>query len=345
LIRLIPRARSFERPSSLFFTYFFVLNSSQHLMETSESSSSSAAASGSVRKRRLSMCANFGPTAAPLVSASWALKSLKQECDLIGTRTVAAVVADQEVLKSGLYQMMSVATYQDGPTAPTDRSNEKEREATQASWDAIVTKQFFSAQTRTIEFTLDPERCLELSIALNRALELTVRTDVVNLVGEDKAKNRRVFPGGWNNKEGYKTVSASTFSKAEQDNCVIPISKTQIPVFFEAFPLAAEVAVEATKLVMTSLQDHPVDLEQIHLLWGWNTHSHFGYHQDHIPMCMTLTVLLSLGESSMHVAGAPEEAKYGLGTGQLFAGDMFHRSGYTQRRTVKMSLFFKRASV
>jgi len=289
------------------------------------------------------MCANFGPTAAPLVSASWALKSLKQECDLIGTRTVAAVVADQEVLKSGLYQMMSVATYQDGPTAPTDRSNEKEREATQASWDAIVTKQFFSAQTRTIEFFLDAARCLELSMALNRALELTVRTDVVNLVGEDKAKSRRVFPGGWDNKEGYKTVSASTFRKAEQDNCVIPISPIKMPSFFEAFPLAGEVADEAIEKVMTTLSDsHPFVLEEIHLLWGWNTHSHYGYHQDHIPMCMTLTVLLSLGKSSMHVAGAPEEAKYELGTAHLVAGNMYHRSGYTQRRTVKMSLFFKR---
>jgi len=308
---------------------------------------SSAAPGGRSGKRRLNMCANFGPTAAPTVRAAWALKSMRHEAFLIEALTIDGTLADPDVLKGGIYQAMSVATYKDADGAEPDRSSDEQRKTTQANWDAIDPnfKTEFNDRTRTIELLLQPERCLQLSLALNYGLLLTERTDTVDLVGEDASHHRRVFAGGWDNKEGYTAVSASTFHKSEQDNCVIPISKTQIPVFFEAFPLAAEVAVEATKLVMTSLQDHPVDLEQIHLLWGWNTHSHFGYHQDHIPMCMTLTVLLSLGESSMHVAGAPEEAKYGLGTGQLFAGDMFHRSGYTQRRTVKMSLFFKRASI
>ena len=44
----------------------------------------------------------------------------------------------------------------------------------------------------------------------------------------------------------------------------------------------------------------------------------------------------------MHVAGAAEPARYELGVAHLFDGQIPHRSGNTERRTLKMSFFFGR---
>ena len=78
----------------------------------------------------------------------------------------------------------------------------------------------------------------------------------------------------------------------------------------------------------------------IHILFHWNTHSFFTFHQDDDGE-VTVMVNLSYGKADMRVAGY-ENAEYSaIGAAHAFASKLFHRSGTAPRRCVKVAFFFK----
>ena len=78
----------------------------------------------------------------------------------------------------------------------------------------------------------------------------------------------------------------------------------------------------------------------MHVLFHWNKHSFFTYHQD-TDGDVTVIVNLMHGEAEMHVAGKAVAKYDGIGSAHLFPAKLFHRSGAAPRRCVKVAFFFQ----
>ena len=156
---------------------------------------------------------------------------------------------------------------------------------------------------------------------------------------------------------------------SQQSKCIFPVSSKICKTLCEKVPSWKVVQ----DLVIAALEEQVgvgmYDLIRADVLFMQNKTSHFTYacrastlsltlgiaiishlmlyttsryHQDEATD-MTVTVQLSLGRSTMHVAGAKHEAEYPIaGSAHLICGKMYHRSGLCTGRTVKISYFFKR---
>ena len=83
-----------------------------------------------------------------------------------------------------------------------------------------------------------------------------------------------------------------------------------------------------------------VTLQEGHVLFHWNAHSFFSYHQD--PKGDAAAVVnLSPGKTNFHVAGKDDNASMDHpGEVHFVPTKAFHRSGTATRRCVKLVLFF-----
>ena len=79
---------------------------------------------------------------------------------------------------------------------------------------------------------------------------------------------------------------------------------------------------------------------ETHLVFGFSPHAHFSMHQDAEKYMWTLVVQLSPGSSTIEIAGK-EDIHFTLpGHACVFPSQAWHRSGYKERRTLMMSVFF-----
>ena len=198
---------------------------------------------------------------------------------------------------------------------------------------------------RTVALTLDQSTCLRVWKKLVDGLRLedNGKVTLVGMCDGDLFE----FRGGWDT--AYTEVNAEQGVDVEQQRqCVFAFYKPSkltdkvntIDNFAKCFPEAAMLIEWKTEQVANYASKRATHGES-HLLFGWNQNSHFSYHEDHKNYQVTYTTMLSPGMSSMHVAGATQEARYEhAGYGHMFDSQLYHRSGVTQLRTVKMSDFF-----
>jgi len=197
---------------------------------------------------------------------------------------------------------------------------------------------------RTVALTLDPATSLRLwkSLVDGLRVEDSGKVTLVGMCGADVFE----FKGGWD--AAYTEVNAELGVDHErQRQCVFafykPSKRTGVNTlvnFLSCFP-EAEMLIEWKTENVSNYTSKQATHEETHLLFGWNQNSHFAYHADHKNYQVTYTSMLSPGMSSMHVAGAKDEARYEqAGHGHMFDSQLYHRSGITQLRTVKMSDFF-----
>ena len=85
-------------------------------------------------------------------------------------------------------------------------------------------------------------------------------------------------------------------------------------------------------------------LKTIHVLFSFNDHSFFTYHQDNDGKA-ALIVNLSPGEANFHVAGKDIAVYTGPGSAHLFSTKIFHRSGSATRRCIRVALFYDLADI
>lgn len=96
----------------------------------------------------------------------------------------------------------------------------------------------------------------------------------------------------------------------------------------------------------------PIQLEELHFLFGFSAHTHFLYHRDRITMQSKqvfgyLSVILNLTpcESSFRVANSKEPFQFtGIGSTAVFPSRLWHRSEKAQAGTVKVALFYSKKS-
>ena len=96
---------------------------------------------------------------------------------------------------------------------------------------------------------------------------------------------------------------------------------------------------QAAKAVSKAFSKN-ASLAVVHVLFHWNNHSFFTYHQD-TDGEVTVIVNLMYGAAEMHVAGKAVAKYEGIGSAHLFPGKLFHRSGAATRRCVKVAFFFQ----
>ena len=143
--------------------------------------------------------------------------------------------------------------------------------------------------------------------------------------------------GGFQEPYEIVNVSAMQFSKAEQDRCIFGMTATE----------ASKVLGQRGTTLMTFCRDkvrdnyknQTITLKQCHVLFHWNDHSFFKYHQDN-KGDVAVIVNLSPGVTSFHVAGCATATMDGPGSGHIISTKAYHRSGEATRRCIKLVYFF-----
>ena len=107
-----------------------------------------------------------------------------------------------------------------------------------------------------------------------------------------------------------------------------------------AGPASKQWVKNLTQTMSENADNQPVSCDVVHVLFNWNAHSFFTYHQDP-DGDMTAIVNLTHGESTMSVAGFEEATYHGVGSTLIFPSKAFHRSGTAPRRCVKVAFFYK----
>jgi len=201
----------------------------------------------------------------------------------------------------GIFSLLTIPSYVDPVDQPPDSSNEDQRAVSSQrkikEWPTLFKIQP-DRDTGTIELAVDAKVCLNLGIALNEALLLDEKGKAfLRLYSRRELKHHNVT-GGWSG--GYSGVTGS-FNPTAQASCVwvfagqSPNSKSSLVNLYESCTIGAYVkslSVEVSEAVMKRLpSDRGIELEEAHFFWGWNTNSHYTYHQDHIARGLTVTVL------------------------------------------------------
>ena len=196
--------------------------------------------------------------------------------------------------------------------------------------------------TGTTQLNFDKEKSLHLYCNLVGRLKTAENADDgVPKFYLDSAAG----PGGPVKRSGgfqrlYNSINVKTeyWDKSQQDRCIFALTGT---AFKQMGGTVATYMIDTSKnKVQTLFPDKNPILKKVHILFNWNAHSFFTYHQDD-DGDMTMMINLSHGKAYMHVAGHPSPAEYdGIGSAHLFPSKAFHRSGTAPRRCIKIALFY-----
>lgn len=297
-----------------------------------------AAASGASKRKFTRM--GVGTPKNCDMGAIGAFAALKQEADNIARAGVAHVLDKEENLIPLLHNYLSgSAAREHGDAAGVEH---EENNSTVYSSLLKFTNAYVDSLTGTCAERLDKEVCLNLYISLVRALK----------TGTDGSDGSPTFyldaPGGADMKSHKKSggfqklydsvnVPVAGLNKLEQDRCIFAMTHTHFVKM--GGPAASKLYDLVGKKVAELYKVNAVAPKAVHVLFHWNSHSFFTYHQDDDGDVAAICNL-SHGVAYMHVAGS-EQAKYdGIGSTHIFPTKVFHRSGDAPRRSIKVAFFF-----
>ena len=214
--------------------------------------------------------------------------------------------------------------------------------------DTQIAYQYFHPEekewqkTGTVEHLMDQEATLNLYIKIVSRLKMGVEdVDKKPTFWLDSSDGKAPAPrshGGFQELYDKINVPPRQHSKQEQARCVFGMSLT---TFYKvAGPASKPWVKNLTQTMSENADNQPVSCDVVHVLFNWNAHSFFTYHQDP-DGDMTAIVNLTHGESTMSVAGFEEATYHGVGSTHIFPSKAFHRSGTAPRRCVKIAFFYK----
>ena len=288
------------------------------------------------RAGRMTAALSFGGDEMDLVTA---VGLLKQEAYNIRRTGVAAAVANVEgVLRPMLTPYMS-ATASTGHKDDTGDEHHDLNMETLSS--APATFKEMAAATGTQSLQLDKEHALNVYCCLVEKLkEGHTAADgnptlYLDDAGGQKAASKK---GGFSNGlYPHINVPRMQQSTDEQNRCLFAMKSSKFATL--TGQAGNKLQTQAAKAVTKAFSKN-ASIVAVHVLFHWNKHSFFTYHQD-TDGDVTVIVNLMHGEAEMHVAGK-DVAKYdGVGSAHLFPAKLFHRSGAAPRRCVKVAFFFK----
>ena len=265
-----------------------------------------------------------------------ALAALKAEADNIKSAGVMHVLQHEDNLTPLLH------TYLSGTAAVThnDESGVEYEELNRKQYAAPPHTIYEGSKTGTHGVQLDKEVALNLFITLVQALKTTTVDDdgspKLCLDGPEGMATMLRGTGGFQKLYESINVPPPAVSKPEQDRCIFAMSHAQ---FMKLGGPPAKKLSELLTRKITSLYSFNISCKVVHILFHWNQHSFFTYHQDEDGEIAAI-VNLSHGSAAMHVAGLDEAVYDGIGSTHIFPTKVFHRSGNATRRSVKVAFFF-----
>ena len=163
------------------------------------------------------------------------------------------------------------------------------------------------------------------------------------------------YKGGFD-KKGYDKVNLPEgvpFQNTEQQKVVFAVGKGDVKRFVRDFHLHWVVNYVHMFVNHDFGRDWHVIFAQIHAMFSFSVFTHYPYHNDvtdlrianvgdgdGAPFQLTVLTTVSPGRASFHVAGFDKEVEYRFpGDIKVFPSGMFHRSGSSSFRTVKLAFF------
>lgn len=266
-------------------------------------------------------------------TGAMALSLLKSEALAIRTTGIAGLLtADQSEVSALLHPYLSSKASK----PHEDPSGEKHGSANEEHHKPIYT----DSATGTKPLALNKEW------ALNAYCNTIEHLKIGDIAADKSPKfyldsNSGAVPtlkksGGFQQLYAAINVPKALQNKSEQDRCIFAMTRSQFVAV--GGPPAARL-IEEAKLKVQTTYHQITTVKEVHVLFHWNAHSFFQYHQDHAGE-VTVIINLSFGKAYMHVAGRKEAEYDGPGSAHMFPSQVFHRSGEAERRCVKIALFF-----
>lgn len=195
----------------------------------------------------------------------------------------------------------------------------------------------FEAATGTAAWQADARSAFTLHCHLIKRLTISsqLASDHMPSIGLDTPSGS-VKLGGWTYPYKVINVPAVRFAKPEQDRCIFAM---KTPQFKALGGSAGDNLLTSVLAKASSTFKRNVTCSEVHVLFHWNRHSFFVYHQDAVGD-IAFIVNLSNCTTSMHVAGSEKVADMsGPGSARFFPTKLFHRSDVAPRRCVKVVFF------
>ena len=312
-------------------------------MAEQEQKVAQASPAGPRKKRRMGVSESFKME----IAVDQMIAMLKTECSSVKHAGIAGFLDDQDALdmvklSPFLNSHLTVSTNASYP----DRAGKEHAEDTDNSitdFEISMRGVFegFRAGTGTASFTTSAEICMNLCCDLVLKLRCESSTfgkDGQAMVFLDKAGGQAAkMPGGFTGP--YELVAAQHFNKAMQDRCIFGFRSSGL-FEKECGPAAKALNATVSNQMKTFFPKCNVTSKGVHVLFNWNAHSLFTYHQDPKSI-VTVIVQLTPGKSDFHVAGKGQLAVYETaGSAHMFCSQAWHRSGTAQRRTIKVAYFY-----
>lgn len=258
---------------------------------------------------------------------------LQQEADSIRRTGISAMLQEGfydrfAPLKHRYLSGSAAHTYSDETGADYEAHN---REVYEKIPEAIQ----ICATTGTVAQQFDQELCLNLHYHLISQIKLGPDdVDHMPSVYLDTAEGSHKKSGGFQSL--YPNINVKSVFKAEQERCIFAMK----PAAFKKVGSAEGTRlVKAAEEAVKDVVGNSATLVETHILFHWNDHSFFTYHQD--PRGdWVLLVNLSPATTDFHIAGTQGATMQNTGEAHLFPTKVFHRSGKAPRRCVKVAFFF-----
>ena len=133
-------------------------------------------------------------------------------------------------------------------------------------------------------------------------------------------------------------MTAMRFQKDEQARCIFGFTGAEYKKTLGAPGTRLSDAVKAK--VKEHWKVDSLSLTQVHVLFHWNDHSFFKYHQDDKGDVAVVVNLSPSCETNFHIAGGGEALMKTPGAAHMFPTSVFHRSGTAPRRCIKFVFFW-----
>jgi hypothetical protein len=205
---------------------------------------------------------------------------------------------------------------------------------------ATIEKPSAWLQTGTAHCSMDEEMTMNVYCNIVQALKLGAAADdgvqklyLDTAAGAHAAKKRNLF----HELKERINVPVSEMSKLEQERCIYDMPMS---TFHKIAGNTSKRMSDKAMSQIASMYEDNVTCKAVHILFHWNAHSFFKYHQ--VPDGDVVAIVnLSHSNATMHVAGRTEAIFDGIGWTHIFLVQVFHRSGAAQRRCVKVAFVFK----
>ena len=280
------------------------------------------------------------------MGAKYALGLLKNEAESIKRTGVSTM------LSSGMQELAQPYLSGFGSQQYEDKMGEAHAEANEQLLNALpqTFKDRLCVSTSTVRHQMDATNALKTYVSLVDKLKEGpidasdgVPEFYLDSAGGQAPGNKK--KGGFQHIYQHINVLTAEQKESEQRRCIFAMKQTQFKAITGTYGTAL---IDTAAGLVQDLYD--VDMvgapEVVHVLFHWNKHSFYTYHQDNDG---DVAVIINLGfgtsngaNNTMHVAGAELCAEYdGVGVARVFPTKLFHRSGSAPRRCVKVALFFK----